>query len=237
MTRKDIQANRQFKPVPASGSIAVGLGTTEQKSLIFGDYKVVRTVRDDTIDLFNRVLRLPKKVRVRAVDESSHVAVSVTLEQEFLATKEASSSYYITHVEIYVPFDYVSGHEAREEWDDVRRAEEVADRPIPLKPSDEEGGEDKELEAAIMERIGVAVAPIGNQPAQGYIEGADYVLDASTGNYRQYNPQRDAGAVLYRYMHGQLFRHHQAGEEGGPPSTPPPSWTWKGYEHYYANPS
>ena len=36
LSQRDIQASRKFRTVPASGSVFVGLGTAEQKSLIFG---------------------------------------------------------------------------------------------------------------------------------------------------------------------------------------------------------
>ncbi len=36
LNQRDIQASRKFRTVPSDGSVFVGLGTAEQKSLIFG---------------------------------------------------------------------------------------------------------------------------------------------------------------------------------------------------------
>lgn len=127
LTQQDIRNNRNFRPVPLSGLFAVGLGTAEQKALVYGNYSITRVAPDNTalrfLDFARRFARRPRLVRLRAIDRSTQMAVSVTLEQAVSVGSEgignADAVYNISYVEIYVPYLYTGGAPADQSWDAV----------------------------------------------------------------------------------------------------------------------
>jgi hypothetical protein len=133
LNQQDIRANRKFRPVPLKGLLAVGLGTAEQKVLVYGDYSVTQLAPESLekrfLDLARKVVRRPRLVRASAFDRATQMAVSVTMEQDVSASQQglgdADAVYNITYVEIYVPYQFVAGYPSDQNWDTVF-AEELA---------------------------------------------------------------------------------------------------------------
>ncbi len=131
LNQRDIQASRKFRTVKASGSVFVGLGTAEQKSLIFGEYSVVKTRpatgRETAMDLLSRAMRMPKKVRITAFDQQTQMMATITLEQDVSAQTRFNAGdepmYSVTYIEVYVPFHYTTGHPADQSWAKVVKDE------------------------------------------------------------------------------------------------------------------
>lgn len=127
LTRDDIRRNGQFRPVPLKGMIAVGLGTAEQKALVFGDYAITQLAPERTalraLDFLRRVVRRPRLIRLRGIDRSTQMAVSITMEQAVSVGSEGigdpNAVYNISYVEIYVPYLFQSGNPPDLSWTQV----------------------------------------------------------------------------------------------------------------------
>jgi hypothetical protein len=148
LNKKDIDATRKFPMVSLAGHIAVGLGTADQKSLIWGNYVVgsskTSAKRRSWWEMFRSgiatTLALPKMVRIRAFDNITHMQVSITLEQDTgtrraVARGDVEKSdvlYAISYIEVYVPSSHVGGHSASESWATVY-AQELQKNVLPAK--------------------------------------------------------------------------------------------------------
>lgn len=104
--------------------IAVGLGTAEQKALVFGDYSITQLAPEKTVlralDFFRRVVRRPRLIRLRGIDRATQMAVSITMEQAVSVGSEGLGNpdavYSISYIEIYVPYLFQSGNAPDLSW-------------------------------------------------------------------------------------------------------------------------
>lgn len=146
LNQQDIRANRMFRPVPLEGLLAVGLGTAEQKVLVYGDYSITQlapeSLKKRFLDLARRITRRPRLVRVRAFDRSTQMAVSITMEQDVSASQQglgdADAVYNITYVEIYVPYQFTAGYPRDANWRNVFDEESSKDNVSTLQKASAE---------------------------------------------------------------------------------------------------
>ena len=114
-TGRDLQravSDENLYPVPTSGKIAIGADVDGNKHMVWGNYNLAgsatRTFRQRLFGMFRRrVFRLPKKVRIKAIDTHGVGAV-VGLERPATADSRARMSphdvrYIVKYIEVFIP--------------------------------------------------------------------------------------------------------------------------------------
>jgi hypothetical protein len=125
---------RELYPIPSSGQIAIGVEYNNQKFMVYGPYNVQsgtkKTFGRRLFGFTRRLARMPKKVRIKAVDAQG-VAANVGLERPVSAQSKVSTqdvNYVVKYIEMYVPEGIPPDQDGTSQWWNPFDTQDDADR-------------------------------------------------------------------------------------------------------------